>query len=327
MAGRDPILRVERVKKYFKLSVGTVRAVDDVSFDVREGETFALVGEAGSGKTTTGYMIMGIYAPTSGRILYKGTDISVPAHKRPAWVKREIQIVFQDPGTSLNPAKYVKDIVALPLVVNRLVEDSREIEERVARLLEAVELPPDIMYRKPRDLGGGEKQAVAIARALAAEPRFIVLDEPTSALDVSAQAKIVSLLMRLQRERRLSYLLITHDLSIVRNIATRVAVMYLGKIVEIGPVEKIFKNPLHPYTRMLLAAAPVILREEEELLPRDVIPVGEIPSAMNPPPGCRFHTRCPFVMDECRKIEPKLLEAEPGHYVSCHLYKEQPVSQ
>lgn len=178
------------------------------------------------------------------------------------------------------------------------------------------------MYRKPRDLGGGKEQAVAIARALATDPSFIVLDEPTSALNVSMQAKIIGLLMKLQRERNLTYLPITHDLSIVKNIADHVAVMYLGKIVEIDPTEKVLMNPLRPYTRILLATAPVIL-DEEELLPKDVIPVGEIPSAMNPPPGCRFHTRCPYAKDVCRRVEPKLIEVEKDHYVACHLYTKK----
>lgn len=316
----EKILVVKDLKKYFKLSMGTVKAVDGVSFDVNHGETFALVGESGSGKTTTGYLIMGIYAPSGGRIYFKGRDITLPASKRPKSVKRDLQIVFQDPGTSLNPAKYVRDIIALPLIVHKLVRDKRELEERVAKLLEAVELPPEeYMFRKPRDLGGGERQAVAIARALATNPTFIVLDEPTSALDVSIQAKILSLLLKLQRERKLSYLLITHDLSVVRNVASRVAVMYLGKIVEMGSTEDVFSDPAHPYSRMLLAAAPVILDEEEKVLPRDVIPVGEIPSAMNPPSGCRFHTRCPYVRDICRKSEPVLTELHEGHWAACHL--------
>lgn len=321
LCDRERILVVKDLKKYFKLSLGIVKAVDGINFDVYYGETFALVGESGSGKTSTGYMIMGIYTPSSGVICFKGMDITMPASKRPKSIKKDIQIVFQDPGTSLNPTKYVKDIVALPLIVHNIARDKREIEERVAKLLEAVELPPEeYMYRKPRDLGGGERQAVAIARALATDPTFIVLDEPTSALDVSVQAKIIALLLRLQRERNLSYLLITHDLSMVRNIARRVAVMYLGKIVEMGPTEKVFMNPVHPYTRMLLASVPIILDEEEKLLPRDVIPIGEIPSAMNPPPGCRFHTRCPFARDECKKIEPKLIEIEPGHWAACHVF-------
>ena len=264
-----------------------------------------------------------MYAPTSGKIIFKGQDISVPAAKRPRHIKKDIQIVFQDPASSLNPSKTVKDIVALPLRLYEGIRDEKELEERVAKLLEAVELPPEeFMYRYPRELGGGEKQAVAIARALATRPSFIVLDEPTSALDVSIQAKIVRTLMRLQKELKLSYLFITHDLSLMRNVANRVAIMYLGKIYEIAPADEFFRNPLHPYTQMLLSSIPVLTEEEESIKPKGIESRGEIPSPMNPPSGCRFRTRCPFAKDICSKVEPKLVEIEPGHVVACHLYSE-----
>jgi len=234
--------------------------------------------------------------------------------------KKEMTIVFQDPSSSLNPTKTVKDIVGLPLRVHALVSNGDEMDQRVTELLDAVELPPkDFMQRRPGDLGGGERQAVAVARAIATNPSFVVLDEPTSALDVSIQAKIMKVLMRLQRELNLSYLFITHDLSVMRNVASRLAIMYLAKIVEFAPTPAFFQNPLHPYTQMLLSSIPVLTREEEALKPKGVTSRGEVPSAINPPPGCRFHTRCTFASDICREKEPPFVMVEPEHYVACHL--------
>jgi len=320
MDKNEDLLTVENLTKHFKTSFGVVRAVDGINFKVKPGETFGLVGESGSGKSTTGYVIMGIYTPTSGKILFKSEDISMHAKKRPKYLKKDLAIVFQDPASSLNPTKTVKDVVGLPLKVHALVNNRDELDQRAAELLEAVELPPkDFMQRRPRDLGGGERQAVAIARAIATNPSFIVLDEPTSALDVSIQAKIMKVLMRLQRELNLSYLFITHDLSLMRNVASRVAIMYLAQIVEFAPTHMFFQNPLHPYTEMLLSSVPVLTDEEEKLKPKEVISRGEIPSSINPPPGCRFHTRCPFVMDICKVKEPTFVMAEPGHHVACHL--------
>jgi oligopeptide/dipeptide ABC transporter ATP-binding protein len=316
----EDLLVVENLTKHFKTSFGVVRAVDGINFKVKYGETFGLVGESGSGKSTTGYVIMGIYTPTSGKVTFKGEDITRHAKRRNKRLKRDMQIVFQDPASSLNPTKTVRDIVGLPLKVHALVDNDEELDEKVAELLRATELPPeDFMYRRPRDLGGGEKQAVAIARAIATNPSFIVLDEPTSALDVSIQAKIIKVLMRLQRELNLSYLFITHDLSLMRNVASRVAIMYLGKIFELAPTYMFFRNPLHPYTKMLLSSVPVLTEEEEMLKPRELISMGEIPSAISPPPGCRFHTRCPFAMDICKVKEPTFVMVEPGHHVACHL--------
>lgn len=319
MKKAEDLLVVENLKKYFETSFGVVRAVDEINFRIKPGETFGLVGESGSGKSTTGYVIMGIYVPTSGKITFKGKDITAHAKRRPKNLKRDMQIVFQDPASSLNPTKSVRDIVGLPLKVHGLVNDEEELDERVSELLKAVELPPeDFMYRRPRDLGGGERQAVAIARAIATNPSFVVLDEPTSALDVSIQAKIIKVLMRLQRELDLSYLFITHDLSLMRNVASRVAIMYLGKIFELAPTRMFFQNPLHPYTEMLLSSVPVLTDEEETLKPKEVISSGEIPSAISPPPGCRFHTRCPFAMDVCKVKEPTFVMVEPGHHAACH---------
>jgi len=319
MGKTEKLLVVQNLKKYFETSFGVVKAVDGINFEVKAGETFGLVGESGSGKSTTGFVIIGVYTPTSGTVLFKGKNIAMHVKKRPKELKREMQIVFQDPGSSLNATKTVKDIVGLPLKVHKLVNDEKELEERVAKLLEAVELPPeDFLDRRPRELGGGERQAVAIARAIATNPSFIVLDEPTSALDVSIQAKIINVLMRLQREMNLSYLFITHDLSLMRNVATNVAIMYLGKIFEVAPTHMFFENPLHPYTKMLLSSVPVLTDQEEQMKPKGITSRGEIPSSINPPPGCRFHTRCPFATKICKTKEPTFIMAEPGHYVACH---------
>ncbi|MGQ9551140.1 MAG: ABC transporter ATP-binding protein, partial [Candidatus Bathycorpusculaceae bacterium] len=322
MGKDEDLLVVEKLTKHFKTSFGVVRAVDAINFTVKRGETFGLVGESGSGKSTTGYMVVGIYTPTSGKILFKGQDISVHAKKRPKPLKKDLAIVFQDPASSLNSTKTIKDIVGLPLQVHKMVKNREELNQRVAELLESVELPSkDFMQRRPRDLGGGERQAVAIARAIATSPSLIVLDEPTSALDVSIQAKIMKVLMKLQQKLDLSYLFITHDLSLMRNVSSRVAIMYLAQIVEFAPTATFFQNPLHPYTQMLLSSVPVLSAEEEKLKPKGVISKGEVPSAINPPLGCRFHPRCPFATEVCKTKEPTFLMAEPNHYVACHLIK------
>jgi len=315
----DELLVVEGLRKFFATSRGVVRAVQDVSFAIHPGETFGLVGESGSGKSTVAYMVMGMYRPTGGRILFKGQDITMPHARRPLVLKKELQIVFQDPGSSLNPRRSVREILELPLRVHRLV-DGRKLQEKVEELLNLVELPPDYAEKYPRALGGGEKQMVAIARALATEPSLLVLDEPTSALDVSIQAKIINTLVRIQKERRLGYLFITHDLSLMRNIAHRVAIMYLGRIMELAPAQVFFERPLHPYTQMLLSSIPVISEEEERLKPAKIVSTGEIPSPVNLPPGCVFHPRCREAREVCRREEPGMREVEVGHLVRCHLY-------
>jgi peptide/nickel transport system ATP-binding protein len=323
MDNDENLLVVENLTKHFKTSFGVVRAVDAINFNVKPGETFGLVGESGSGKSTTGFVIIGIYTPTSGKIIFKGKDVSVYAKKRPKYLKRDMAIVFQDPASSLNPTKTIKDIVETPLKIHGLAKNRDELGKRVVELLEAVELPPkDFLQRRPRDLGGGERQAVAIARAIATNPSFIVLDEPTSALDVSIQAKIMKVLMKLQRELDLSYLFITHDLSLMRNAASRVAIMYLAQIVEYAPTPVFFQNPLHPYTQMLLSSVPVLTDQEEMLKPRGVPSRGEVPSAINPPKGCRFHTRCPLANETCGSKEPTFVMVEPDHYVACHLVQK-----
>ncbi len=318
------ILKIQNLKKYFETPYGTVKAVDNISLKVRKGTTMGLVGESGSGKSTTGHVVVGLFPPTSGKILFKDRDISMPLEKRPKDLKRDIQMVFQDPASSLNPKKIVRDIVGLPLKVHKMVETREELEEKVAKLLEMVELPPeDFMYRRPADLGGGEKQAVSIARAIATNPSFVIFDEPTSALDVSIQAKIINSILNIQREFKLSSLFITHDLSLMRNISSEVTIMYLGKVCEIAPTDVFFQKPLHPYTQMLLSSVPVLTEEEEKLKPKGITSQGEIGSPINPPSGCRFHPRCPYAKDICRKKEPKLVEVEPGHFVACHLYSER----
>ncbi|HUV73713.1 MAG TPA: ABC transporter ATP-binding protein [Anaerolineae bacterium] len=292
-----------------------VKAVDGISFAVREGETFGLVGESGSGKSTVAYTVVGMYQPTEGDIAFRGQSMYGRGRKRRSDLRKEIQIVFQDPGSSLNPRRTIKDIVGFPL---RLYGSNEDLQTRILELLQMVELPADYMHKYPQMLGGGEKQMVAIARALATNPSFMILDEPTSALDVSIQAKIINLLLRLQREFRLSYLFITHDLSLMRNVASRVAIMYLGRICEIADAAEFFRNPYHPYTQMLLSSIPVVSDEEEQLKPKKITSRGEIPSPVNVPSGCSFHPRCPRSKDICSREDPALVEVEPGHTVSCH---------
>jgi peptide/nickel transport system ATP-binding protein len=319
------ILTVTDLKKYFVIGHSdilkrepiTVKAVDGISFAVREGETFGLVGESGSGKSTVAYTTIGMYRPTEGRISFRGQNLFEGNKARPLALKKEIQIVFQDPGSSLNPRRTIKQILELPLQIHR--RDENRLEQ-VVRLLEMVELPPDYMYKYPQMVGGGEKQMVAIARALATDPSFVILDEPTSALDVSIQGKIINLLIRLQNEFHLSYLFITHDLSLMRNVASRVAIMYLGKICEVAEAAEFFRDPYHPYTRMLLSSIPVVSEEEEKLKPQKIISTGEIPSPVNIPSGCSFHLRCPARLNICSEIDPVMVEVEEGHTVRCHLY-------
>ena len=324
------ILTVKGLKKHFiidhegtiRRTPITVKAVDGVSFSVREGETFGLVGESGSGKSTVAYITVGMYQPTEGTIYFQGEDLFDNSKGRSKQTKKEIQIVFQDPGSSLNPRRSINSILELPI---RIHQPEKDKTQEVLRLLNMVDMPPEYMHRYPRMLSGGEKQIVAIARALATDPSLILLDEPTSALDVSVQGKVINLLIRLQRDLNLSYLFITHDLSLMRNVASRVAIMYLGKICELAEASEFFENPQHPYTQMLLSSIPVISDEEEAAKPKKVESVGEIPSPVNLPTGCSFHTRCPYVMDICKQVDPVMVEISPKHIARCHLF-EQPTS-
>jgi len=325
---RNTILKVIGLKKYFNTPKGVVRAVDGISFNVLEGETLALVGESGSGKTTTAHVILGKYIATKGSVLYKGgIEIGhMPLINRPLWLRREIQIVFQDPATSLNPKKTVKDIIEVAINIHYPKLGKLDRIKKLLELIRYVGLTEDFLFKLPAELSGGEKQLVALARALATDPSFLILDEPTSALDVSAQSRILRTLLDVQRDRKISYLLITHDLAVVRNISHRVAVMYLGKIVETAPTEILFNRPLHPYTKMLLSSIPTLTEEEDKILPKGIEPKGEIPSAINPPPGCRFHTRCPYAMDLCKKEEPPDFNVAKGsemHIVKCWLFANE----
>jgi peptide/nickel transport system ATP-binding protein len=324
----NDILQIKNLKKYFvvgKNKEGPIylRAVDGVSLNIREVETFGLVGESGSGKSTIAYTVMGMYKPTSGEILFKGQSIAMDVSKRPHHLKKELQIVFQDPGSSLNPKRTIRQLLELPMRLHKLVPPN-QIEDKIVELLEKVELPPDYMFKSTPSIGGGEKQMVAIARALAAGPSFVVLDEPTSALDVSVQAKIINKLLDLQQELSLTYLFITHDLSLMRNMASRVAIMYLGRICELATAKEFFEEPLHPYTRMLLSSIPTVSAEEDLMKPKKVISTGEIPSPVNIPPGCSFHLRCPEKNGHCQKDDPDMVEVKPGHWVRCHQFTTQP---
>jgi len=316
----DIMIEVRNLRKEFKTKFGNLVAVDNVSFQIHKGEIFGLVGESGSGKSTIGSMIAGSYGPTSGNIIFKeSTDISVSSKKRDAKLKQQIQLVFQDPGGSLNPRKTIKQILSVPVkLYSKDGHGSSKTGEKIRGALAKVGLPEAYLDKYPWAIGGGEKQLVCVARALAANPEFIVLDEPTSALDVSIQAKITNKLIELQKENNLSYLFITHNLCLVRNICDRLAVMYLGDICEYAETGEFFKNPSHPYTQMLLASIPVLSEEEEVLKPQKVKSVGEIPSPINKPKGCSFHPRCSFKKDICEHENPKMKEITPGHFACCH---------
>jgi oligopeptide/dipeptide ABC transporter ATP-binding protein len=321
------MLRLQDIRKYFPVRggvlmkvIGEIKAVDGVSMDIGEGETFGLVGETGSGKTTLGRVVLKLIEPTSGRIFFDGRDITELRGKELLPLRREMQIVFQDPYKALHPKKKVKDIVGEPLIIHEGLR-GKEVEERVSEMLKLVGLNPEHMHRYPHEFSGGQRQRIVIARALILRPKFIVLDEPTSALDVSVQAKILNLLSDLKEKFGLTYLLISHNLAVVRHFSNRVGVMYLGKLVEVAPTEELFENPRHPYTIGLISSIPV---PDPKLVKsrRKLLLLGEIPSPMNPPSGCRFHTRCPYAKEVCRTEEPKIEEISEGHYVACHLWRE-----
>lgn len=327
VSATDEVLRVSELKVHFpimsgvlfKREVATVKAVDGVSFALNRGETLGLVGESGCGKSTTGLAVLRMLAPTAGRILFEGADIAKHDASAMRSVRRRMQMVYQDPYGSLNPRMTVRDIILEPLEVHGLANDRRAARGRVDELLRLVGLLPDMADRYPHEFSGGQRQRIGIARALALEPTLIVCDEPVSALDVSIQAQVVNLFMDLQERLGLTYLFIAHDLAVVRHISDRIAVMYLGRIVEIARRDELYANPLHPYTQALLAAVPVADPEVEAARPRMIV-TGEVPSALRPPPGCRFHTRCPSAMPVCKTIDPVLTDLSNGRAVACHLH-------
>jgi oligopeptide transport system ATP-binding protein len=318
-----PLLQVRNLRKYFPLRRGwlsreraRVHAVDDVSFEVHEGDTLGLVGESGSGKSTTGRSILRLVEPTSGEVHFAGTDVTKLGKGALRHLRRDIQMIFQDPYASLDPRMTVAAIVGEGIEIHNLARTRRERDEQVVHLLETVGLGAEHLRRFAHEFSGGQRQRIGIARALAVKPRLIVADEPVSALDVSIQAQVINLLEDLQKKFNLTYLFIAHDLSVVEHISTRVAVMYLGKIVEIAPSRELYTNPTHPYTEALLSAVPI---PDPTVKRKRILLEGDVPSPVNPPSGCRFHTRCPMREPSCSRNEQVLKEISPGHWVACQV--------
>ena len=322
MKQSDVLLQVTDLKVHFPLGGGllsrrprgTVKAVDGVSFHVNRGETLGLVGESGCGKSTTGLAVLRLVEPTSGKVVLNGQDITAMNRRELRAVRRQMQMVYQDPFGALNPRMRVLDIIGEPLVVHKLTRSKAEYRERVYELLNLVGLNPNMAERYPHEFSGGQRQRIGIARALAANPELIVCDESVSALDVSIQAQVINLLEDLQKQLNLTYLFIAHDLAVVRHICDRIVVMYLGRIVEIAPREELYENPRHPYTQALLTAIPV---PDPSVERGRVTLQGDVPSPAKPPSGCHFHPRCPFAIPACREVVPTLQEVSPGHHVAC----------
>ena len=325
-AGQDNgvLLEVNNLKMYFPVTSGMlfqrtvahVKAVDDVSFTVKRGETLGLVGESGCGKTTTGRCILQLYKPTDGEVIFEGQDLTKLGTRQMRIMRREMQVIFQDPYSSLNPRMTAGNIIGEPLIVHGLVSGRAEYRERVAELLQNVGLNPYMADRFPHEFSGGQRQRIGVARALSVSPKFIVADEPVSALDVSIQAQIINLLEELQERFNLTYLFIAHDLSVVSHISDRVGVMYLGHLVEIADRNEVYRNPEHPYTKALLSAVPIpdpILDAQRER----VLLTGEVPSPLNPPSGCVFHPRCPIADGDCSRVTPELRQTSPEHWSAC----------
>ena len=311
----DTILEVRGLKKYFSTPKGMLQAVDDVSFTVERGKTLGIVGESGCGKSTTGRSILRLIEPTAGEVFFEGRNIAKLSKKEMRKLRKDMQIIFQDPFSSVDPRMSVGEIIAEPIRINGLIKDKAELEKRVAELMDIVGLAPRLINSYPHELDGGRRQRIGIARALALNPKFIVCDEPVSALDVSIQAQILNLLKQLQKDMGLTYIFITHNLSVVNHFSDDIAVMYLGKVIEKAPAEELFANPIHPYTKALLSAIPTpdIAPKKERIILR-----GEISSPINLPDECRFSPRCNHVREECTACDPALVEFTPGHFVACH---------
>jgi len=314
---KTPLVQVKDLKKYFSIDRHHLKAVDGLTLDIFPGETVGLVGESGCGKSTAGRTIIRLYEPTEGEVLYNGKNIYTYKHREMVKIRREIQMIFQDPYASLNPRMTVEEIIGEPFAIHRTLSGKKR-KEHIKELLKLVGLNPDHMSRFPHEFSGGQRQRIGIARALALEPKFIVCDEPISALDVSIQAQVVNLLKELQKKMGLTYLFIAHDLSMVKYISDRILVMYLGKMVELTDSESLYNEPLHPYTQALLSAVPI---PDPDVRRERIVLKGDVPSPITPPSGCVFRTRCPAAMEICSKVEPKWQEVKPGHFTACHLYE------
>ncbi len=314
----EPLLKVEHLKKYFHTNQGTLHAVDDVSFTLNKGETLGVVGESGCGKSTLGRTILRLHEPTDGKVFFKGREITSMGKQEVKALRRDMQIIFQDPFASLNPRMTISETIGESLLIQKIYtrKQGAQLKKRVLELIDFVGLSPRLVNSYPHELDGGRRQRIGIARTLALDPKFIVCDEPVSALDVSIQAQILNLMQDLQDEFGLTYLFITHDLSVVKHLSNTIVVMYLGQIVEHAPSSLLFEKPLHPYTQALLSAIPV---PDPDYAVNRVLLQGELTSPVDPVPGCRFAKRCPYVSDACRKADIPLKEVQPGHFVACTL--------
>jgi len=314
----EPLLKVEHLKKYFHTNQGTLHAVDDVSFTLNKGETLGVVGESGCGKTTLGRTILRLHEPTDGKVFFEGREITSLGKQEVKAIRRDMQIIFQDPFASLNPRMTISETIGESLLIQKIYtrKQGAQLRKRVLELMDFVGLSPRLVNSYPHELDGGRRQRIGIARTLALDPKFIVCDEPVSALDVSIQAQILNLMQDLQDEFGLTYLFITHDLSVVKHLSNTIVVMYLGQIVEHAPSSLLFEKPLHPYTQALLSAIPV---PDPDYAVNRVLLQGELTSPVDPVPGCRFAKRCPYVSDACRKADIPLKEVQPGHFVACTL--------
>lgn len=325
------LLEIKDLKKYFPVKAGVfrktvafIKAVDEVSFYIKEGETLGLVGESGCGKSTTGFTIVGLEEASGGEVYFDGLDVLSLDKAEMRSIRKEMQVIFQDPFASLNPRMSVGNILREPLRIHKLARNAKEEDEKIQKLLDSVGLTGDQMKRYPHEFSGGQRQRIAVARSLAVEPKLIIADEPVSALDVSIQAQVINLLEDLQKEFNLTYLFISHDLGVVKHIADRVAVMYLGKIVETAKKKDLYNKPLHPYTQSLLSAIPVPDPEHKK---ERIILEGDVPSPIDPPAGCRFHPRCPKAFDMCKEVEPESFNCGSEHWVSCHLMRGSSVAK